>query len=84
MQLRKRTSCLTLAASALISCPTVADEPTTGGKLLLTGGVSEIEDAARGGLTPRAVIGGYGIASQLGGNAHGGSDNHIASLLPVE
>jgi len=60
-----------LAASALISCPAVADEPTTGGKLLLTGGVSEIEGAAGGGLTPWAVIGGYGTASQLGGNAHG-------------
>ncbi|CAN7489127.1 DUF3034 family protein [Caballeronia sp. LjRoot29] len=71
MQLRKRTSCLALAASALISCPAVADEPTTGGKLLLTGGVSEIEGAAGGGLTPWAVIGGYGTASQLGGNAHG-------------
>ncbi|QIE30025.1 hypothetical protein SBC1_77790 (plasmid) [Caballeronia sp. SBC1] len=71
MQCRKRTSCLALAASALISCPAVADEPSTGGKLLLTGGVSEIEGAAGGGLTPWAVIGGYGTASQLGGNAHG-------------
>jgi len=60
-----------LAASALISCPAIADEPTTGGKLLLTGGVSEIEGAAGGGLTPWAVIGGYGTASQLGGNVHG-------------
>jgi Protein of unknown function (DUF3034) len=71
MQRRKKTSCLALAASALISCPAVADEPTTGGKLLLTGGVSEIEGAAGGGLTPWAVIGGYGTASQLGGNVHG-------------
>ena len=70
MQLKKRTYCLTLAASALISCPAVADEPTAGGKLLLTGGVSEIEGAAGGGLTPWAVIGGYGTASQLGANAH--------------
>jgi len=30
------------------------------GKLLLTGGVSQIEGAAGGGLTPWAVIGGYG------------------------
>jgi hypothetical protein len=36
----------------------------------LTGGVSEIEGAAGGGLTPWAVIGGYGTASQLGANAH--------------
>lgn len=49
----------------------MADEATTGGKLLLTGGVSEIEGAAGGGLAPWAVIGGYGTASQLGANAHG-------------
>lgn len=42
----------------------------TGGKLLLTGGVSPIEGAAGGGLTPWAVIGGYGTASQVGANAH--------------
>jgi Protein of unknown function (DUF3034) len=71
MRLRNRLSALALAASALISCPAIADEPTTGGKLLLTGGVSEIEGAAGGGLTPWAVIGGYGTASQLGGNVHG-------------
>jgi hypothetical protein len=71
MQLIKRTSCLVLTASALISCPALADESTTGGKLLLTGGVSEIEGAAGGGLAPWAVIGGYGTASQLGANAHG-------------
>lgn len=71
MQLRRSTSWLALAAATLISSPALADEPTTGGKLLLTGGVSEIEGAAGGGLTPWAVIGGYGTASQLGGNAHG-------------
>src|SRR6201996_910305 len=70
MHRHKRSSCLALVASALISCPAIADEPTTGGKLLLTGGVSEIDGAAGGGLTPWAVIGGYGTASQLGANAH--------------
>lgn len=40
----------------------------TGGKLLLTGGVSEIGGAAGGGLTPWAVIGGYGTQDQIGGN----------------
>ncbi|MEC5405650.1 DUF3034 family protein [Paraburkholderia sp. MPAMCS5] len=53
--------------------PGVTDAPsslTTGGKLLLTGGVSEIEGSAGGGLTPWAVIGGYGTASQVGANAH--------------
>ena len=34
--------------------------PATSDKLLLTGGVSQVEGAAGGGLTPWAVIGGYG------------------------
>ena len=43
--------------------------PYGGGKLLLTGGVSEVEGSAGGGLTPWAVIGGYGSKGQVGGNA---------------
>lgn len=71
---------LTSAAFAALlfqSSAVLADEanvpvvPTASGKLLLTSGVSEIEGAAGGGLTPWAVIGGYGTASQLGANAHG-------------
>lgn len=42
---------------------------STGGKLLLTGGVSQIEGASGGGLTPWAVIGGYGTGDQVGANA---------------
>jgi len=38
-------------------------------KLLLTGGVSQLEGAAGGGLTPWAVIGGYGTRNQIGANA---------------
>jgi hypothetical protein len=38
------------------------------GKLLLTGGVSQVEGAAGGGLTPWAVIGGYGTRDEIGGN----------------
>ncbi len=38
-------------------------------KLLLTGGVSQLEGAAGGGLTPWAVIGGYGTVNQVGANA---------------
>jgi len=41
----------------------------TSGKLLLTGGVSQVEGAAGGGLTPWAVIGGYGTRDQIGANA---------------
>ena len=62
---------LAFIAAISVTGSAFADEPTTGGKLLLTGGVSEIEGAAGGGLTPWAVIGGYGTASQLGANAHG-------------
>ncbi len=39
-------------------------------KLLLTGGVSQVEGAAGGGLTPWAVIGGYGTNNEIGGNVH--------------
>lgn len=41
----------------------------TGGKLLLTGGVTQLEGSAGGGLTPWAVIGGYGTDDEIGANA---------------
>lgn len=41
-----------------------------GNKLLLTSGVSQIEGAAGGGLTPWAIIGGYGTNNEIGGNVH--------------
>ncbi|HEX5693140.1 MAG TPA: DUF3034 family protein [Arenimonas sp.] len=47
-----------------------ADEDGLSGKLLLTGGVSQVEGSAGGGLTPWAVIGGYGTRDQIGGNAY--------------
>lgn len=37
-----------------------------GGRLLLTGGVSTIEGAGGGGLTPWALIGSYGTRNELG------------------
>ena len=44
------------------------------GKLLLTGGVSSIDGAAGGGLTPWAVTGSYATSGQFGateiGRAH--------------
>lgn len=45
------------------------DNPKTGGKLLLTAGVTQVEGAAGGGLTPWATIGGYGERGQIGANA---------------
>ncbi len=40
------------------------------GKLLLTGGVTQVEGSAGGGLAPWAVIGGYGTRDQIGANAY--------------
>jgi hypothetical protein len=40
-----------------------------GDKLLLTGGVSQLEGAAGGGLTPWALIAGYGTRDQIGAQA---------------
>ena len=57
-------------ALAAVAAPTWAQQtPNTGGKLLLTAGVSQVEGAAGGGLTPWAVIGGYGTDGQFGGSA---------------
>lgn len=39
------------------------------GKLLLTGGATQIEGAAGGGITPWAFIGGYGTKDQISSNA---------------
>jgi len=48
----------------------VTQAETFSNKLLLTGGVSQVEGASGGGLTPWAVIGGYGTNNEIGGNAH--------------
>lgn len=40
------------------------------GKLLATGGVSQVEGAGGGGLTPWATITGYGSRDSYGANAH--------------
>ncbi|MEO7433669.1 MAG: DUF3034 family protein [Dokdonella sp.] len=54
------------------------------GKLLLTGGVSQIEGAAGGGIVPWAVIGGYGSPGQIGANAFythlGVGDYHLSDI----
>jgi len=52
----------TLAVAAM------ADDLAGSGKLLLTGGVTQLEGSAGGGLTPWAVIGGYGTSDQIGAN----------------
>lgn len=68
---------LALGGCLLSSMALAADGGDTGSnssvdfsnKLLLTGGVSEVEGSAGGGLTPWAVIGGYGTANEIGANA---------------
>lgn len=64
-----------LAAACLLALPALAcaqidEPPNRSGKLLLTGGVSQVEGSAGGGLTPWAIIGGYGEEGQVGGNAY--------------
>jgi Protein of unknown function (DUF3034) len=57
-------------ACALVSLLAVSAGYAETGKLLLTGGVSSIEGAAGGGLTPWAVIGSPASAGELGATAH--------------
>ena len=56
-------------ASAQTTQPAREPAFTFSNKLLLTGGVTNIEGAAGGGLTPWAVIGGYGTQDEVGGGA---------------
>jgi hypothetical protein len=55
-----------LLLAALLALPACAQP---GGKLLLTGGVSSIDGAAGGGLTPWALTGSYATAGEVGGTA---------------
>lgn len=54
----------------LFSLSTQAISFETSGKLLLTGGVSQVEGSAGGGLSPWALIGGYGTKDEIGANAY--------------
>jgi hypothetical protein len=58
-----------MLSAAATAAGTTAGGPTTSNKLLLTGGVSQLEGSAGGGLTPWAVIGGYGTGDEIGANA---------------
>ena len=60
--------CLLLGQPLLAQ--TVDSPRGSSGKLLLTGGVTQVEGSAGGGLTPWAVIGGYGSEDQIGANAY--------------
>ena len=56
-------------ATALLGAPGLAVAQAGGGKLLLTGGVSSIDGAAGGGLTPWAVTGSYATTGEFGATA---------------
>ena len=58
-----------LIAIALLGAPALASAQSGNGKLLLTGGVSSIDGAAGGGLTPWAVTGSYATAGEVGATA---------------
>ena len=68
---RSRALLLAVAIGAVsVGAHSQSSDFTTSSKLLLTGGVTTIEGAAGGGLTPWAVIGGYGTKEQVGANAY--------------
>ena len=66
---RRLALALALLAATGLAQAQDDDGAGTSGKLLLTGGVSQVEGSAGGGLTPWAVIGGYGTRDQIGANA---------------
>ncbi|MEO6688672.1 MAG: DUF3034 family protein [Dokdonella sp.] len=70
-------------AAPVLTTVEVLDRPVLGSnKLSLTGGVSQLEGSAGGGLTPWAVIGGYGTRDEVGANAYfthvGVQDYHLS------
>lgn len=71
----RKKSLVTLVGSvsvfaSLNASTALALDDTLSNKLLLTGGVSSVEGAAGGGLTPWAIIGGYGTNNEIGANLH--------------
>lgn len=74
----KRAGFMAVAAGIFLSAPAMADNTWFDdgtamfdrGKLLATGGVSQVEGAGGGGLASWALISGYGTDNGLGINAH--------------
>jgi hypothetical protein len=61
---------LTLLALLGLPAPVLADDLFDSGKLLATGGVSQVEGAGGGGLANWAMITGYGSRDGAGANVH--------------
>jgi len=59
-----------MAAIATISSAACAQDLFDSGRLLATGGVSQVEGAGGGGLSAWALITGYGSRDGIGANAH--------------
>lgn len=58
-----------LCAALLTACAANIVHAEPGGRLLATGGVTQMEGSAGGGLVPWALIAGYGTRDQIGGTA---------------
>lgn len=72
-KLHIRIASLAVAGCLASAAPTLAEDRKPwfdSGKLLATGGVSQLEGAGGGGLVPWALITGYGTQNSAGGNAH--------------
>ncbi|HEX4302047.1 MAG TPA: DUF3034 family protein [Rhizomicrobium sp.] len=92
--MRLRLLLATLAVCLISAAPALADDSGSmldkglamfdSGKLLATGGVSDVEGAGGGGLTTWALITGYGTRDGVGFNAHytyvGLSDYNLQSV----
>lgn len=73
MQLTRVTQGVLACAFSIIIVQNATAQSTNHpdmGKLIATGGVSQIEGAGGGGLTPWALITGYGTRDSYGANAH--------------
>src|SRR5471030_3331910 len=69
--LRRTGALLALAATLAAAGDALAIDSTPDmGKFLATGGVSEVDGAGGGGITPWALISGYGTRDSWGANAH--------------
>jgi Protein of unknown function (DUF3034) len=67
--IRSLLAAAVLASSCAAAMAADAGSPDMG-KLLATGGVSQVEGAGGGGLTPWALITGYGSRDSYGANVH--------------
>ena len=66
----KRAFCCGMFLALTLPGVGLAQDMASGGKLLLTGGVTNIEGAGGGGLASWATITGYGTVDEIGANLH--------------